>query len=129
MIFKKKSKPIAISNRVLQGTIVNGNIESEGDLRIDGEIYGEITIKGKLVIGADGKIVGNVKCTSSKIEGKLIGDITATEVVHIITQSYVEGNVFTTRLIVDEGSVFNGLCKMTIEEKLKKQSDPVKINA
>ncbi|MFN3951454.1 MAG: polymer-forming cytoskeletal protein [Thermaurantimonas sp.] len=129
MIFKKKSKPIAISNRILQGTIVNGTIESEGDLRIDGEIQGEITIKGKLVIGVEGKIVGNVKCTSSKIEGKLIGDITAAEAVHMITQSYVEGNVITNRLIVDEGSVFNGRCRMTTGEKLNKKSDPEKINA
>ena len=129
MIFKKKSKPVTISNRILQGTVVNGNIESEGDLRIDGEIHGEITMKGKLVIGTDGKIVGNVKCGSAKVEGRLIGDIIAVEAVHMISQSHVEGNVITARLIVDEGSVFNGSCKMSTEEKPKKESDPEKVNA
>ena len=109
----------------MQGTIVNGNIESEGDLRIDGEIHGEITIKGKLVIGVDGKIIGNVKCTSAKVEGRLIGDIKANEAVHLISQSNLEGNVMTARLIVDEGSVFNGSCIMTSGEKQKKNSDTV----
>ncbi|GCD77693.1 hypothetical protein JCM31826_11750 [Thermaurantimonas aggregans] len=115
-MFKKESQPITISNRILQGTVVRGNIESEGDLRIDGEILGDITIKGKMVIGADGKIVGNIKCASAKIEGKLIGDIEADDAVHLLSQCFVEGNIHTRRLIVEEGGVFNGSCFMTNEK-------------
>lgn len=115
-MFKKESQPVTISNRVLQGTTVRGTIESEGDLRIDGEIYGDITIKGKMVIGADGKIVGNIKCASAKIEGKLFGDIEAENSIHLLSQCVVEGNIYTHRLIVDEGGVFNGNCIMTNEK-------------
>lgn len=128
MIFKKKSKPIAISNRILNGTNVKGNIESEGDLRIDGEISGDIKIKGKLVIGLEGKIIGNIDCKSAKIEGKHSGDLVAHDTVHLLAQSIVEGTIMTARLIIDEGALFNGTCKMITENQSIKHSTAEKMN-
>lgn len=120
MIFKQKTQPITISNRLLQGTIVTGTIQSEGDFRIDGIIEGNIKIKGKLVIGPEGKVKGNVECASAKIEGNLIGDLMAEELVHFLAKANVEGTVYTSRLIMEDGAVFNGQCTMNtnISKKL-----------
>ncbi|MGK0637873.1 bactofilin family protein [Schleiferia thermophila] len=112
MIFKQKTQPITISNRLLQGTTVTGTIQSEGDFRIDGTIEGNIKIKGKLVIGPEGLVKGTVECASAKIEGNLTGDIMADDIVQLLAQSIVKGNIYTSRIIMEEGAIFNGQCIM-----------------
>ena len=75
-MFDKKSKPteglFGKTNRIAEGTQLNGDLVSDSDVRIDGTLIGNITLKGKLVIGTNGYIEGNVKCQNINIEDKFL---------------------------------------------------------
>jgi len=100
------------SNRILQGTSIEGNVRSEGDFRVDGEIIGNITISGKLVIGEKGRVKGEVKCGSSRVSGKLEGTMVVEDLLNLESTAQVEGDIFTVKLAIEPGAEFSGSCKM-----------------
>jgi cytoskeletal protein CcmA (bactofilin family) len=82
-MFQKVNKSSAIDsasiNLIGNGTSITGDIKSNGDVRIDGTLKGNISISGKLVVGASGNIEGNVICQNADISGEIHGKITVTE--------------------------------------------------
>lgn len=112
----KKTKEVNVgpssSNRILQGTSIEGNVHSEGDFRVDGEIVGNITLSGKLVIGEKGKVRGEVKCGSARISGKLEGTMVVEDLLNLEASARVEGDIFTVKLAIEPGAEFSGSCKM-----------------
>ena len=67
------------------GTMVKGTITVEGDLRLDGIIEGNVSCRGKVVIGPQGRIKGNVTCTGAVLHGMLQGDIQVAEDVTTVS--------------------------------------------
>ena len=61
-----------VHNLISQGTIIKGDIETDGDLRIDGNLIGNIIVKGKLVVGDSASIEGTIKCENADISGKIV---------------------------------------------------------
>ena len=128
---KKKAKTTTAAlnqqNRIVQGTKIIGTIVSEGGLRVDGEIDGDIKTSGKVVLGSTGKINGTLTCASADFEGEFTGKLTVNEMLSLRSTSVVEGDVFINKLTVEPGAVFNATCSMgsgvktlnanTIEEK------------
>jgi len=108
----KQSAPTQISNRILQGTVIQGNIQSEGDLRIDGVIEGNIQIKGKMVLGEKGQLKGTLECSQAFISGRVVGDLKISEILTLNATAKVEGDIHTSKLITEEGATFNGKCIM-----------------
>ncbi len=112
----KKAKEVNIgthsSNRILQGTSIEGNVNSDGDFRVDGQIKGNITISGKLVIGEKGMVKGEVKCGSATISGKLEGTLVVDELLNLEESARVNGDIFTVKLAIEPGAEFSGSCKM-----------------
>lgn len=112
----KKAKEVNIgahsSNRILQGTSIEGNVSSDGDFRVDGLIKGNITISGKLVIGEKGTVKGEVKCGSATISGKLEGTLEVDELLNLEETARVNGDIFTVKLAIEPGAEFSGSCKM-----------------
>lgn len=112
----KRTKEVNVgpssSNRILQGTSIEGNVHSEGDFRVDGVITGNITISGKLVIGEKGKVKGEVKCGSARISGQLEGTMIVDELLNLEASARVEGDIFTVKLAIEPGAEFSGSCKM-----------------
>ncbi len=110
----KKNNPVpsAISNRILQGTKIEGDIYSDGDFRLDGEIIGKVNIKGRFVIGEQGKLKGDVFCAQATISGNFSGSLIATENLTLTESAVVHGEIKTERLSVEPGAEFTGNCQM-----------------
>ncbi len=100
------------SNRVLAGTSIEGEIHSEGDMRIDGRLKGNINISGKLVIGENGKVEGDVRCTNANVSGTLEGKVQVVELLSLAASARVMGDVITGKLSVEPGAEFTGSCSM-----------------
>ncbi len=105
-----------ISNRINQGTIVEGTIVSDDDIRIEGTIIGTLRTKAKVAVGPSGLIEGDVHCKSADIEGKITGDIEVTEVLTLKSTAVVEGNIYTAKIIIENGAHFDGICNMGAKE-------------
>ena len=66
-------------NTISNGTVIKGNISANGDFRMDGTLEGNITLTGKLVIGEQGHIVGNVVCQNANVIGIIDGNLSVKE--------------------------------------------------
>jgi cytoskeletal protein CcmA (bactofilin family) len=106
-----------ISNRINNGTVVEGKVDSDGDIRIEGLIRGTLQTKAKLALGQTGIIEGDVICKNADIEGKIIGDIEVSELLTLKVTSFVEGNIYTNKIVVENGARFNGICHMGAKDK------------
>ncbi len=95
-----------------QGCKVKGDIELQGTMRIDGQFDGSIKCPETLIIGKSGVVKAEVHVKNAIIGGKIIGNIAATNKIELQTGSHVEGDIETTRLVIDEGVFFEGNCKM-----------------
>lgn len=94
------------------GTVLQGDVKSENDLRIDGTIHGNVYCQAKVVVGPSGFVEGNIEGVHADISGKLTGNVVAKEMVQLRAQCQVEGNIQSASLQIDAGAVFNGQSKM-----------------
>jgi cytoskeletal protein CcmA (bactofilin family) len=108
-----KFDPVKEMNIIGAGTVVEGKIRSQGNVRIDGKLIGEVTASESLSIGVAGEIEGNVTAKNITIGGKVRGTINASEKIVFEAKSVVRGDIRATRLIIDEGSTFDGKVSMT----------------
>ena len=99
-------------NIISEGTVIKGDIIANGDIRIDGELVGNISAKGKLVIGPSGKIEGEIVCNNIEVSGFIKGKITTTELLNMKSTSKIEGDIIAGKLSVEPGSIFSGTCAM-----------------
>ena len=105
------------SNTIGKGTTINGDIETFGNIRIDGKVIGNIKTKSKLVLGTTSHIEGNVLSQNAEIEGEVKGIVEITELLILKPSAVVHGNIITNKLIVESGATFNGECKMGVTNK------------
>jgi len=110
-------------NRIERSTKITGEIVSEADFRIDGTLEGTITTSGKVVIGKEGVINGNVNCSFADVEGKFSGKIEVKESLSLKSTSSVEGEVIIGKLIVESGASFNAKCSMRSAKEVKSISE------
>lgn len=99
-------------NRLVVGTRIIGDILSESNLRIDGEVNGNISTKGKVVIGEHGVVKGNLTCQEADIEGKIDGKLSVEGLLILRETAKIAGDIQTTRLHIEEGALFLGSCSM-----------------
>jgi cytoskeletal protein CcmA (bactofilin family) len=108
-------------NIIQHHTVINGDVECNGDLRLDGIIKGNLKISGRLVMGAEAKIEGIVECENAEIFGKIKGDLKVKGTLHLKKNCFVEGDIYTKKLVVESDAVFNGKCFMNTTDIDKKQ--------
>jgi cytoskeletal protein CcmA (bactofilin family) len=113
------------SNTVGKGTTINGDLETFGNIRIDGKVIGNIKTKSKLVLGGTSHIEGNVLAQNAEIEGEVKGVVEITELLVLKPSAVVQGDIITNKLIVESGATFNGACKMGVVTKSIKIGDEV----
>lgn len=104
-----KSKAL---NTIVSSTSIEGNIKSEHDIRIDGNLVGDLVCGAKVIIGPQGKVNGEIDCVNAVIEGKFEGVLTVKELLTLASTAVVKGNIKTNKWIVQSGALFNGDCKM-----------------
>jgi cytoskeletal protein CcmA (bactofilin family) len=101
---KNGSTASLIANHINDNTTINGDIQANSDMRIDGNVKGNIVCTSKVVIGKTSKVEGNIKCTDLTIEGIVTGDVIAENILHFRQSSTFEGNIKYNKLIVEEGA-------------------------
>ena len=109
----KTSDTISTSiNLIGAGTVIEGEIKSNGDIRIDGTIYGSIISKAKVVIGSTGHVKGDITCQNADISGTIEGKTNVSDLLFLKASSKLNGDIFTGKLVVEAGSSFTGSCNM-----------------
>lgn len=101
-----------ISNSIVEGTNIKGNIDAANDIRIDGTLVGKLDCKGRVIIGPQGKIEGDIQCINAIIEGAFSGTISVKELLTVKETGTVNGEVSTDKLFIQTGAVFNVTCTM-----------------
>jgi cytoskeletal protein CcmA (bactofilin family) len=99
-------------NLIGNGTEIKGNIYSNGDLRIDGLIKGNIQATGKVVVGSTGRVEGEIECQNADISGEVKANIRVAELLSLKSNATVSGDILTNKLAIEPGAVFTGACKM-----------------
>lgn len=99
-------------NLIGSGTSITGDITSNGDVRIDGNLKGNISISGKLVIGPSGTLEGNVQCQNADISGEVKGKVNVTELLSLKATAKLLGDIVTGKISVEPNATFTGTCNM-----------------
>lgn len=111
-----KSASIAVNpntlNIINSGTQITGDVNSEGDMRVDGGIKGYLTSKARLVLGPTAVIEGDVKAVNVEIAGEVNGNIYVSELLTVKATAKISGDIVSNKLIIEAGATFNGTCKM-----------------
>ena len=99
-------------NIICEGTTITGDIVTDGEIRIDGVLQGNLNAKGKVVIGTTGKLNGEITCRNADIQGKVEGKISVAELLSFKHTCVFKGDLTTKQLAIEPGAVFNGTCQM-----------------
>ena len=100
------------TNRMVEGTTIKGDIVSQADFRLDGQLTGNFTSQGRIVIGPAGSVTGDIKCKTADIEGRFNGKIEVEELLSIKAKAHITGEVIAGKLAVEPGAVFTASCTM-----------------
>ncbi|MFZ1808048.1 MAG: polymer-forming cytoskeletal protein [Cyclobacteriaceae bacterium] len=110
---KKVAEEISNStNTIGKGTVLEGNIETYGNIRIEGKVIGNIKSKSKIALGNSSQVEGNIIAQNADLEGEVKGKIEISEMLILKATAVVHGDIITGKLVVEPGAVFNGTCKM-----------------
>jgi cytoskeletal protein CcmA (bactofilin family) len=102
-----------INSIIGEGTRFKGEFDLNGLLRIDGDFTGTIRTTGKVLVGRNGRAECTLHAGTVVVGGVVRGEIFSSEKVIILSTGFVLGNITTPRLIVEEGVIFNGTCRVT----------------
>ena len=112
-----------ISNNIAEGTVLEGNLETPGNIRVEGTVLGNITSEAKIVLGKTAKISGDVHARNAEVEGELKGNIRISDTLILKPSSLIHGDIVTNKLIVESGATFNGACRMGVTSANMKAND------
>lgn len=122
-MFKNKQESMAVqdasnsSNIIGKGTIVEGNIETYGNIRVEGKVMGSVKSKSKIALGQSSYVDGNIVAQNAEISGEVKGVVEVTDQLILRPTAVISGDIITNKLIVESGATFNGGCKMGVAQK------------
>jgi cytoskeletal protein CcmA (bactofilin family) len=100
------------SNTIGKGTFLEGNVETYGNIRIEGKVAGNIKSKSKVALGHQSHVQGNILAQNADIEGEVKGKLEISELLVLKATAVINGDIITGKMVVEPGAVFNGTCKM-----------------
>ncbi len=120
MFNEKKENPSQVGERntIAKNTSLVGDIQSDGDFRVDGKIEGTIKTTGRVVIGKDGFVSGTIDCAHADIEGSFSGKLIVDQILSLKNTADISGDVVMGKLSVEPGAVFNATCAMKSSVKV-----------
>ena len=121
-MFNKEEKKVAeeisnSSNIIGKGTMVEGNLETYGSIRVQGQVIGNIKTKSKVALGQSSRVEGNILAQNAEVAGEVSGTVEVTELLLLKSTAVISGDIITNKLIVESGATFNGGCKMGVTIK------------
>lgn len=105
-------EPPPSANLIQSGTVITGDIETNGNMRFDGTLTGTVISGGKVILGSTGSIEGEITCVNADIEGKVTGLIHVQELLSLKATAVVTGDIYTNKLSIEPGAKFTGTCHM-----------------
>ncbi len=128
---KEKATPTNFGaiNVIGEGTKITGDLSSNGDLRIDGSVEGNIITQSKCVLGASGQITGNIDAKNCDISGKVSGNVKVSDLLLIKRSGKIQGDIRTAKMVVENGGEFNGSCTMGSSVSIKKEQSSANARA
>ncbi len=100
-------------NSIMEGTSIEGEVRSDSNIRIDGRVKGIVHAKGRVIVGQNGVIEGEVVCHGSDIEGTVIGKVNCQDLLSLKATAKLQGDINTKKLAIEPGAVFTGNCSMS----------------
>jgi cytoskeletal protein CcmA (bactofilin family) len=100
------------SNTISKDTSIDGNVETTGNLRIEGTVKGNIRARSKIVLGNSGEVEGKVFAQTADIEGTIKGTIQVEGMLTLKSTANIKGDIKTGKLAMEAGAIFDGKCKM-----------------
>jgi cytoskeletal protein CcmA (bactofilin family) len=114
-------------NMIGAGTVVDGTLRAEGDVRVSGRVLGTLQVDGRIIVAQEGIIEGEVTAANADVAGRVQGDLNIDERLVLRNSARVEGTIQTGRFIVEEGAQFDGECTMNTRTVTSKEIDPVPV--
>ncbi|MBR76726.1 MAG: cell shape determination protein CcmA [Flavobacteriales bacterium] len=109
---KRTENNNSVVNIIGQGTSILGDINSNGDIRVDGTLKGSIKTEGKVVLGKEGVVEGDVICQNADISGVIKAKITVSNLLSLKDTAKLKGDIVTNKLSIEPGAEFTGSCSM-----------------
>ena len=109
---KNREPEMPTINILGPGAIVKGEIQVNGDFRIDGTLNGIIHCKGKIVVGPTGKIDGEIQCQNADFSGEVNATVKVAELLTLKESAKFAGDITTNKLAIEPGAKFSGQCVM-----------------
>jgi cytoskeletal protein CcmA (bactofilin family) len=103
---------------ISKGVKIEGKLSCSGNIRLDGEVQGDISSQGVVIIGENGKVNGQINADSITIGGKVAGTLKAKDKVVLETKANLKGDIITKILMMEAGAIFNGNTKMGDSENI-----------
>ena len=100
-------------SKIISGTNIKGDVKTKGDIRIDGSLTGTLDCMGKLVVGPQAIIEGQVKCKNADISGTVTASILVEGLLSLKSSSKLLGDIKVSKISIEPGAVFSGKCEMT----------------
>lgn len=110
-------------NLVGEGTVFEGTLRAESDVRTSGRILGRLEVEGKAIVAESGSVEGEIDATDADVAGHVQGEIYVEDQLVLKSTAHVDGDISTDRLIVEEGAVFTGSCTMNISSDEQRAFD------
>jgi len=116
------------NNLIIKGTTIVGNLESQGNIRIEGNFIGNVKSKSKIILGKSSYVEGGILAPRAEIDGEVKGKIKISELLILKPSAVIKSDIITKNINVESGAVFNGKCKMSklpsdIHKKINPKSD------
>jgi cytoskeletal protein CcmA (bactofilin family) len=99
-------------NMIGIGTTIEGSINSNENIRFDGNLNGNLNTKGKVFIGQSGTVTGEIRCKNCEVEGVVDGKVVVEELLSLRSMSKLYGEIKTGKLAIEPGATFTGKCDM-----------------
>ena len=121
----RRNDASAEHNRIVEGTQIQGNIHSPGDIRIDGHVKGNLSVGGKLVVGPTGAVDGEVRAQEASLAGRVMGKVEIKGLTSLLQSANVQADLNTGQLAVESGAHFTGTCVMANRKTTATPADTV----
>lgn len=124
----REIKDGSLSGFVGSGTVITGEASFKSMLRVDGRFSGRISsTDGTLIVGSGGQVDANIEVAIATIHGIVNGDIVATDRIELGRAAKLTGNIQAPSLMIEQGAVFEGSCKMTQAKAAANKQEPARI--
>ncbi|HUL61400.1 MAG TPA: polymer-forming cytoskeletal protein [Anaeromyxobacteraceae bacterium] len=98
-----------------RGTVIRGNVSGSGDVIVEGQIEGTVSLEDQLTIERGGKVLADVELENLTVHGQMSGDIVAADRVVISSTAMVVGDIKAPRVVIQDGARFKGSIEMQVK--------------